>query len=213
MTAANLPESDERTSKVGSLLSTSFGLLFVLLAAMWLIEVLDTVILDSRLEGNGILPRRRDRIDGIAYAPFLHADWPHLIANSIPFLALGGLVAFRGMRTFLLATLTIIIVGGALTWGLARFGNHVGASGVVFGYFGFLVGAVLFERRFRAIVPAAVAVFWFGGSFFLGLVPSEGVSFEGHFFGAVAGLVAARLLLGRRMTDDAETFPVIEETF
>lgn len=173
-------------------------MLVVAVAVMWTIELVDTVLLDERLQANGIEPRNRSGIDGIAYSPFLHLGWPHLIANTVPFLVLGGLVTLWGWRRWVAVTVIVVVLGGAATWLLARSGNHIGASGLVFGYFGFLIGAVFFERRLWPIVPAAIAVFAYGSAVVGGLVPTDGVSWEGHAFGAVAGIVAARLTSPRR---------------
>ncbi len=169
----------------------------VVIAAMWAIELVDTVLLDERLQANGIVPRQRTSIDGIAYSPFLHLGWPHLIANTVPFLVLGVLVSFWGWRRWVAVTLIVVVLGGAATWLLARPGNHIGASGLVFGYFGFLIGAVFYERRLWPIVPAGIAVLAYGSAVVAGLAPTEGVSWEGHGFGAVAGLVAAKLTTKR----------------
>lgn len=173
-------------------LTTAFGLVVGSLALMWVVEIIDTIALDDRLQGGGIHPRALDGIDGILWAPFLHAGWGHLISNTIPFLVLGGLVAVRGMRNWLHVTGAIVLFGGAATWLLARGGNHVGASGVVFGYLGYLVGAALFERSLKAIALAVVAVMLYGGLIF-GIVPTGQVSWEGHLFGAIAGLGVARI--------------------
>lgn len=171
------------------------GLLLVAIAAgaMWIVELVDTVLLDDRLQGNGIQPRRRDGLDGIAYAPVLHLGWPHLIANTVPFVVLGGLVTLWGWRRWFLVTTAIVIVGGGLTWLLARSGNHIGASGLVFGYFGYLVGAVFYHRRLWPVVPAAVAIVAYGSAIIAGIAPTDGVSWEGHVFGAAAGVLAARV--------------------
>ncbi len=160
------------------------------LALMWVIEIVDGFLLDDWLQAGGIHPRQVDGIDGILWAPMLHVGFGHLIGNSIPFLVLGGLVALRGLRTWLVVTLTVIIVGGAATWLLARTGNHVGASGVVFGYLGYLVGAAVFERSVKAVALALVAGFFYWGLVF-GLLPTGEVSWEGHLFGALAGVAAA----------------------
>ena len=161
------------------------------LALMWGIEILDTFVLDDFLQGGGIHPRRVDGLDGILWAPLLHAGFGHIIGNSVPFLVLGGLVALRGLRPWLTVTLTVVVVGGAATWLFARTGNHIGASGVVFGYLGYLVGAAFFERSFKAVALALVAGFFYWGLVF-GLLPSGDVSWEGHLFGALAGVVAAK---------------------
>lgn len=175
------------------LLWTPVGLLLLALAAMWGIEIVDTLALDDRLQGNGILPRRTDGIDGIAFAPFLHSDFGHITSNSLPLLLLGGLVAVRGMRYWAWVTATVIIVGGTLTWALAGFGNHIGASGVVFGYFGAIIAAAVFERRLRALASALLVIMFYGG-LVAGIVPQDSISWEGHLFGMLGGVIAAKAL-------------------
>jgi len=188
-----MAETTEPRRSVGRLLWTPIGLLVLALAVMWGIEIVDTLVLDDRLQGNGILPRRRDGLDGIVWTPFLHSDFGHVASNSLPLLALGGLVAVRGMRYWALVTLTVIVVGGGLTWALAGFGNHIGASGVVFGYFGAILAAAFFERRPRALASALLVIVFYGGMV-AGIVPQEYISWEGHLFGMGAGVIAARAM-------------------
>ncbi len=184
-------------------LTTGFGLLLFALAIMWAVEFVDSVLLSDQLQENGILPREVDGLDGILWAPFLHGTWAHLLANSLPLLVLGGLVAIWGARRWLVVTLIVMVLGGAATWALARFGNHIGASGLVFGYFGFLVGAVFYERKIWPILLATVAILLFGSAIVSGVVPTQGVSWEGHVFGGLAGLVAAKVTTPRDSTLEA----------
>ena len=163
------------------------------LLTMWFIEAADTFVLGDRLQRNGIHPRRTGGIDGILWAPFLHSTWSHLVSNTLPFAVLGGLVAVRGFNRWMAVSLSAVFIGGGLTWALAGSGNHLGASGVVFGYFGALIGAAIFERRPASIAPALVAIMLYGG-IIVGLAPQEGVSWEGHLFGAIGGLVASKML-------------------
>ena len=177
------------------------GLLIVSLVAMWAIEIIDTVALDDELQSNGLRPRRRDGLDGILWAPFLHADFGHIASNSVPLLALGGLVAVRGMRYWGWVTATTIVVGGALTWLLGGSGIHIGASGVVFGYFGAILGAAVFERRVRALAAALLAL-GFYSSLIAGIVPQDAISWEGHLFGLLAGVLAAKVLAEPRVAPE-----------
>jgi membrane associated rhomboid family serine protease len=196
------------------LLWTPVGILFIALAAMWVIEVVDTTVLDEELQRNGILPRTRVGIDGILWAPFLHSDYGHVASNSVPLLALGGLVAVRGMRYWAWVTFAAVAVGGGLTWLLAGDGNHIGASGLVFAYFGAILGAAVFERRVRALGAALIAL-GFYSSLIAGLVPQDFVSWEGHLFGLAAGVIASKALAEPRLPpeerpDDPEPWELDE---
>ncbi len=167
------------------------------LAAMWIIEIVDVIALDDRLEGGGIHPRRLDGIDGILWAPLLHGSFAHLISNTIPFAVLGLLVMGHGRRVWWQVTGLVVFGAGVLVWILARSGNHIGASGLVFGYLGFLIGAAFFGRSARAFGLAVLAVLLYGGLVW-GFVPQRGVSWEGHLFGAAVGVASAFALLRRR---------------
>lgn len=175
------------------ILSSGFGVVVSAVVLMWAIEVVDSAVLGSRLERGGIEPRDVDGLDGILWAPFLHLDFAHLISNTAPFLVLGGLVAIAGLRKWLKVTALIMVIGGGLTWLFASNALHIGASGVVFGYFGYLIGAAVFERRLGPLIPAAIAIFLYSGIVF-GVIPQAGISWEGHLFGVIAGIAAARIL-------------------
>ena len=175
------------------ILKSGFGVVLGAVVLMWGIEIVDSVFFGSRLEVNGIQPRSFDGLDGIIWAPLLHGDFAHLVSNTVPFLVLGGLVAIAGLRKWLKITAIIVVIGGGLTWLLAGAATHIGASGVVFGYFGYLIGSAVFERRFAPLIPAAIAIFLYSGIVF-GVIPQEGISWEGHLFGALGGIAAARFL-------------------
>ncbi len=162
-------------------------------AAIWAIEVIDRVLGGINLQSNGINPREVRGLDGILWAPLLHSGWRHLISNTFPFIVLGGLVAVRGARYWFTTLAIVVVLGGALTWLFGGSGNHVGASGVVFGFFGSLLGAAAFERRLAAGATALVAIMMYGG-IIAGLAPQPGISWEGHLFGALAGVAAAKML-------------------
>jgi len=166
----------------------------VFVAVMWVIEFGNLVTRDA-FEGLGIRPRTPDGIWGILFAPFVHANFAHLVANTVPFLVLGWMVALRGLREFLLVTFLVMLIGGGAVWLLGRPSSvHIGASGVVFGYLGFLLARGFFERSAQAIVLSLLALFLYGGALW-GILPSSGrISWEGHLFGFLAGIGAARLL-------------------
>ncbi len=172
------------------------------LVTMWLIEIVDTALLDDRLQGNGIRPRSTSGLDGILWSPFLHSDFSHLISNTVPFAVLSGLSLTRGLTRHLAASAMIIGIGGLLVWlfAIGQNENHIGASGWVFGLFGWLVAGAWFERRLGSIVSAGAAVLLYGGIMLTGFVPRDGISWEGHLFGFIAGVATARILTTRAGT-------------
>ena len=186
--------NSEGGSRLPEWLTGRLGLVVGALGVMWAVEILDVVAGD--LDSNGIQPRMLDGLDGILWSPFLHSGFPHLIANTIPFAILSGLTLIRGTRRWISASLIIIALGGLLVWLLALGSNenHIGASGWVFGLFGFLVASAFFERRPLSIGIGLVTLFLYGGTILFGLVPTPGISWEGHLFGFIAGVVAARVL-------------------
>ena len=175
---------------------TPVGLLVLALVLIWTIEVIDSVALDDWLQRHGIEPREPKGLGGILWTPFLHSDFGHVASNSVPLLALGGLVAARGMQYWARVTVVVILGGGALTWALAGSGNHIGASGVTFGYLGAILGAAVFERRPHALAPALLVLGFYSG-LLVGLVPQDAISWEGHLFGMLTGIAAARWLAER----------------
>jgi membrane associated rhomboid family serine protease len=167
------------------------------IAVLWLVEIIDVLFFDHALERQGIQPRSWGGLDGILLAPFLHDDYAHLISNTVPLAVLGALVLLRGIPRWFQVTAVVIIVGGFATWLLARSANHIGASGVVFGYLGFLLAAGFFERSVRAIALGAITAFAYGGLLW-GVLPTRpGISWESHLFGFAAGALAASWLLSR----------------
>jgi membrane associated rhomboid family serine protease len=169
-----------------------------LLAAMWVLEVVD-VALDHRLDQYGIEPRDPDGLVGVVAAPFLHADFGHLIANTIPFVALGIIIGLQGVARVLAVTAIVMLVSGLGTWLVGPDNSiHIGASGIVFGYAAYLLARGIFNRDVIEIaIGLGVAAIW-GTALLGGLVPQDGVSWQGHFFGAVGGVLAARVLARTR---------------
>ena len=168
-------------------------IVLLLLAAMWVLEVVD-IALDHQLDEYGIEPRELDGLVGVVGAPFLHADFGHLIANTIPFLALGIIIGLQGVARVLWVTGIVMLVSGLGTWLVAPDNSlHIGASGIVFGYATYLLARGVFNRDVIEIaIGLGVAAIW-GTALLGGLVPQDGVSWQGHFFGAVGGVMAARV--------------------
>lgn len=151
------------------------------------------VLLGGALLRFGIVPRTTDGLLGILAAPFLHVNLAHLVANTISFLLFGWLVMLRDRRHFGVVTLMAMLGSGLVSWTLGAPGSvHIGASGVVFGYFGFLLLAGFYARSAGSILLSlAVAVLW-GGTVFGVLPGTPGVSWQGHLGGFVGGVLAAR---------------------
>jgi membrane associated rhomboid family serine protease len=165
-----------------------------LAALMWVVEIADQVA-GGRLDAHGIEPREIDGLDGVVFAPFLHGGFDHLIGNTIPFLLLGLAIALGGAARVAVVTAVVALVGGLGTW-LAAPDNtvHIGASGIVFGYAAYLVARGVYSRSVLQIGLGAVVVAVWGTTLLRGLVPEDGISWQGHLFGAAGGVVAARLL-------------------
>ena len=179
-----------------------------MVAVMWVVEVIDTVD-DHRLDADGIVPRNASKLPDIVLAPFLHASFGHLLANTVPFLALGLIIALEGARRLLAVTAIVGLVGGLGTWLTAAGGTvTVGASGIVFGYAAYLVGRGVFSRRIVELVVGVVVGVVFGGALLSGLVPHSGISWQDHLFGAVGGLLAARRFGVPRGSQGAKPAPV-----
>lgn len=172
-----------------------FLLVGVMVAIMWVAEAIDSLA-DHRLDNNfGIISRQVDGLDGVLFSPFLHGGFGHLIGNTVPFLILGAIIAFNGAARVALVTLIVAVLGGLGTWLISPTGtNTIGASGVVMGYAGYLIARGIFSRRIvELVIGGVVAVLW-GGMLLGSLVPTAGVSWQAHLCGAIAGVVAAKLL-------------------
>jgi membrane associated rhomboid family serine protease len=183
----------------------------VLVATMWAVEFVNA--LDSyRLDRDGIVPRNLSHLDGILFAPFLHASFSHLLGNTVPFVVLGLVIAFAGVRRLLLVSLIVALVSGLGTWLTAPGGSvTVGASGVVFGYATYLISRGLFNRRTGEVLLGIVVMLLFGGALISDLVPHSGISWEAHLFGGIGGVLAAAALarpaLGRPCAPGATSLP------
>jgi membrane associated rhomboid family serine protease len=172
-----------------------------MLAVMWAAELVDTV-LGGDLDRFGIRPRQFDGLDGIVLSPFLHGGFGHLIANSLPFLIMGAAICVSGARAFVQVTLIVGLVAGVGTWLTGGSDSvHIGASGLVFGYLTYLMARGVFARQIGYLIGGVITFVVYGGVLW-GLVPRPGISWQGHLFGALGGVVAAWALHGRRGDDE-----------
>ncbi len=160
---------------------------------MWVLEIADSVA-GGRLDQYGIEPRDADGLVGVVAAPFLHAGFGHLVANTVPFLVLGFVIALGGALRVLAVTAVVAVVGGLGTWVISPESTiHIGASGVVFGYATYLISRGIFNRGFVEIAIGVVVGLLGGGALLAGLEPQEGIAWPGHLFGAIGGVVAGRV--------------------
>jgi membrane associated rhomboid family serine protease len=169
-------------------------ILGTLVALMWGVEILDLSVFRNGLDSFGILPRNPIGLRGILFAPFLHGGFAHLQANTAPFLILGWLIMSESISHFVMVSVICMVVGGLGTWVFGATAFHIGASGVIFGYLGFLLARWYFDRSIRsAIIALAVGSTY--GAVLWGVLPTmPGVSWEGHLFGFLGGIIAARSL-------------------
>ena len=157
----------------------------------WLVYAVNSLVWHGQLDQYGIIPRHLGGLPGILWAPFLHASFRHLAANSVPLLILGGVICARSKAEFWTVAVAGTLLTGGLTWVFARNASHIGASGLVFGFFGYLASLAYFRRTFGTLVLSAACIVAYGGML-KGLVPtSTPVSWEGHIAGLVTGIVLA----------------------
>jgi len=186
--------ADVQSSRAGSPAVRGMLLVAAMAALMWIVEIADQVG-GGRLDRYGIEPREAEGLDGVVLAPFLHGDFDHLIGNTIPFLALGFAIALGGAARVAIVTAVVALVGGLGTWLVAPSDTvHIGASGIVFGYAAYLVARGVYSRSMVQIGVGLVVLGVWGTTLLRGLVPENGISWQGHVFGAVGGVVAAWLL-------------------
>ncbi|TXS50737.1 rhomboid family intramembrane serine protease [Streptomyces sp. uw30] len=200
--------SAEREWSRGERALTAAKLMLGWVALLWLLEVAD-VISGHALDGFGIVPRTPSELVDVVPAAFLHFGFAHVAANSVPLLVLGFLAALGGIRRFAALCALIIVADGLGVWLISPSGtNTAGASGLIFGLFGFLLVTGFVERRPLGVLAGVLVAAVWGGSILAGLAPTQsGVSWQGHLVGLVAG-VAAAFVLRRREAGPRAELPV-----
>jgi membrane associated rhomboid family serine protease len=166
-------------------------------ALLWVLEAVDYAT-GHALDSFGIRPRRLDELVDVVPAAFMHFGFAHLTANTLPLLVLGFVAALRGVRRFLVVAFTVIVISGLGVWLTApEHSNTAGASGLIFGLFGYLVARGFVDRRVGDVALGAVVVVLYG-SILWGVLPTaSGVSWQGHLFGLLGGVPAAFLTRSR----------------
>ncbi|MEN9518667.1 MAG: hypothetical protein RLZZ381_1255 [Cyanobacteriota bacterium] len=176
-----------------------FKILIVAIAIFWTLEIADFLVFHGSLDSYGIRPHSIMGLRGIIFAPFLHGGFPHLIANTIPFLTLGWLTMIQQTKDFYIASIMSALVGGAGVW---LFGSpnsvHIGASILIYGYLGFLLLRGYFQKNFPSIALSIFVAIAYGGLIW-GVFPSQmAVSWQGHLFGFIGGAIAAKMVAQER---------------
>ncbi|MFO7863962.1 MAG: rhomboid family intramembrane serine protease [Salinivirgaceae bacterium] len=172
-------------------------------AVIWVVYLVD-LVLPVNFNEFGIIPRELSGLLGVLFAPFIHGNFVHILSNSLPFLVLTFTLFAFYPRVGWIVVVFGVVVGGLMVWLMGRGGNHVGASGLIYTMAAFLVAAGFYARSFKAIVISIIVIFLYGGLVW-GVLPTRAwVSWEGHLFGAVAGVLLAFLLKNRLKPKKAE---------
>jgi membrane associated rhomboid family serine protease len=152
-----------------------------------------TVLTGYRLNRLGVYPRHLLGVPGIFFHSFLHGDFNHLFFNSIPLFVLVDFILIEGLPVFLHISLTIILLSGAAVWCFGRRAIHIGASSLIMGYWGYLLLNAYQHPSVSTVILAIVCLYYFGGFLFDLFPREEKVSWEGHLFGFLAGIVSVYL--------------------
>ncbi len=171
------------------------------IVVIWFLEIIDRLILGGSMDALGVRPRTLVGLRGILLMPLLHGGFGHLLANTLPFIVLGWLVMLNGISSFFFISAVIIVVSGVGVWLFGAANSvHIGASGLVFGFFGFLVTRAYFERSLGSIILAFGVIIFYGG-LLMGILPLQlGVSWQAHLFGFAGGVLAAYVISKRKRT-------------
>lgn len=187
------------TSETAYRTKSAAKLVLLWVGLLWVLEVVDQAT-GNALDTFGIAPRQTDELVDVVPAAFMHFGFEHLMANTVPLLVLGFMAALRGVGTFLAVALITIVVSGLGVWLTApEPSNTAGASGLVFGLFGYLVVRGFVDRRIADVALGGVVLVLYG-SILWGVLPTTpGVSWQGHLFGLIGGVAAAFMTSRRRI--------------
>ncbi|WP_262847503.1 rhomboid family intramembrane serine protease, partial [Sphaerisporangium corydalis] len=176
----------------------AFWVMVGFLAVIWVVQIANAISGYALSQSFGIVAREPSGLPGIVTAPFLHWSWAHIEGNSGPLFVFGFLAAYRGVVKFLGVTALIAVTSGLGVWFVSSaLSVTAGASGVVFGYFGYILVRGLFDRHRIDIVVGLVMALCFAYQF-TGLLPSDEFSWQGHLFGFAGGILGGWLFRDRR---------------
>ena len=148
------------------------------------------VFFRGQLNDYGLLPRHFSHFTGIVAYPFLHGSWAHLLSNLVSFSVLGYLVSNSGLSRFIAVFMISWVGSGIGVWVFGRMHYHVGLSGIIYGLWAYLLVYAIMYRSLKSIAIAVIVMFLYG-SMVWGFIPAHSwVSYESHFFGALAGVLA-----------------------
>lgn len=164
-------------------------LLLYIAGFLWIVHVVGHIF---PIQGLGIIPRELHGLAGIIFAPFIHADFSHLIANSISLIILGFILASTEDSGIVYILLAVMLLGGLGTWAIGRSGTvHIGASGVIYGILGYLIARGFFRKDFKSVIVSVLVLFMYGGMIF-GVLPTvPHMSWESHLCGFLSGIITA----------------------
>jgi membrane associated rhomboid family serine protease len=179
-------------------LRTQVKIIGLFLFIFWVVEIINQAVFANTLNSLGIIPRSIVGIRGIFFAPFLHVDIPHLIANTFPFAILGWFVMLQNTKDFYTVSIISILFSGIGVWLFAQPNSiTMGASGVIFGYLGFLLARGYFQKNVPSIALSLTVIFLYGGMIWGVLPTTPEVSWLGHLFGFLGGIFAAKLIASK----------------
>ena len=170
------------------------GALLATVGVIWIVSLYGLLVDEGLQFALAVWPRSVKGLAGVLGMPFVHGSMTHLLANTVPMLIFGGILVSRGIGYFFKVSLAIMVLGGAALWLFGRDSAHIGASGVVFGYFGFLVVRGFYERRLSSLAAALFVIVLYGGMIFGVLPRDDHISWEAHLVGLLAGGLWARAL-------------------
>jgi membrane associated rhomboid family serine protease len=187
--------SDENMKGFVKELKSQINIIGAFIAIFWVVEIVNQIFFGDRLDYFGIIPREIVGLRGIILAPFLHADFAHLIANTVPFAILAWFVMLQNTNDFFIVSFYSMIVSGIGVWLFAPLNSiTVGASGIIFGYLGFLLLRGYFQKNTPSIALSLMVVFLYGGMIW-GVLPSNPhISWLAHLFGFIGGILAAKII-------------------